>query len=223
LRARSAILPAVPHDEKSPTYGLPACLRIPVGAASVESISQFVGEIEDSIQNMKGATVALKVRAHTRGFPGQPIAKLWRTELGRRHADTLFPEFQIWVHVDYRRYREAYRRFGMAPIESETFLDHIHNRRMARLRWYAHPFLRLCPMSRTTNTNSGHASGSEGAGIDYTRSLLASPERSLALKAQVSSYQIEYADCSDLTKMLDISPGTEIMNGIRDSLHLFDP
>lgn len=111
----------------------------------------------------------------------------------------------------------------MSPVSSETFLDHIQNRRAARLRWYSHPFLRLCPVSRITNTNSGHASGAEGVEVAYVKSLLASPEKSRALKVRVSAYQVKYADDADLTKMIDIAPGTEIMNGVRDSLHLFAP
>jgi len=210
------------HDATAPTFGLPGCLRVPVAAASVHAIGEFVGEIIAEIRNRKGATVALKVRAFTRGFPEQPVAKLWRTDQGRDYAAILFPEFQVWVHVDYRGYREAYRRFGMPTLSSETFLDHIQNRRAARLRWYSHPLLRLSPVSRLTNTNSGHASGAEGVEVAYVKSLLADPEKSRALKLRVMGYNVKYADDADLTKMIDVAPGTEIMNGVRDCLHLFE-
>ncbi len=211
------------HDEKSPTYGLPTCLRVPVAAASVQALSDFIGEVVATVQDRTGATVALKVRAFNRGFPQHPVAKLWQTELGNAYAAILFPEFQVWVHVDYRGYRAAYGRFEMGAISSEVFLDHIQNRRAARLRWYCHPFLRLCPVSRLTNTNSGHATGAEGVEVEYVKSLLASPEKSRALKERVSAYQVRYADNADLTKMIDIAPGTQIMNGVRDSLDLFSP
>jgi hypothetical protein len=213
----------IPHDELSPTFGLPGCLRVPVAAASIAALTTFVGDVHGSIQDTKGATVAIKVRAHNRGFPQQPAASLWRTEFGRAYADILFPEFQFWVHVDYRGYRAAYRRLGMPAISSETFLDHIQNRRAMRLRWYSHPFLRLGLISRKTNTNSGHATGAEGIEVEYLKTLLACPEKTRALRARISAYQVKYADVADLTKMLDIAPGTFIVNGVRDSLHLFDP
>ena len=181
----------------------------------------FVGEIHSTIHNTNGAAVAVKIQAFHRGLPPQPLAPLWRTEFAKVYADILFPEFQVWVHVDYRNYRTAYRRLGMNPLSSETFLDHIQNRRAMRLRWYSHPFLRLCPVSRTTNTNSGHALGGEGMEVEYLKSVLASPEKSRVLRGKVSSYKLQYADPADLTKMLDIAPGTFILNGVRDTQRLF--
>jgi hypothetical protein len=32
-----------------------------------------------------------------------------------------------------------------------------------------------------------------------------------------------YADPMDLTKMLDIAPGTQVLNGVRDTQRLFYP
>lgn len=211
------------HDESAPSFGLPRCLRVPVAAFSIEALATFVGEVQAKIANRKGEPVAVKLRAFNRGFPAEPIAPLWRTELGKIYAELLFPEFQVWVHVDYRRYRTAYQRFGMAGISSNTFLDHIQNRRAERLRGYSHPFIRLCPVSRLANTSSGNSKGAEGIEVEYLRSQLASPEKSQALKARLSAYKVQYADPSDLTKMLDIAPGTFVLNGVRDALPLFFP
>src|SRR5688572_20058361 len=68
-------LVVIPHDELSPTFGLPECLRVPVSAVSIDALMTFVGEVHSSIQDAKGAIVAMKVRAFNRGFPQQPIAR----------------------------------------------------------------------------------------------------------------------------------------------------
>ncbi len=47
-------------------------------------------------------------------------------------------------------------------LTSDIFLDHIYNRAVVRLHCYDRPFLRLCPVSRQTNTNSGLSKGFEG-------------------------------------------------------------
>jgi hypothetical protein len=212
-----------PHDEAAPAFGLPRCLRVPVAAASTAALTQYVGEIAGTIANRKGQPMALKVRPFRRGLPAEQFAPLWKTKRAEVAAQILFPEFQVWVHVDYHGYRSAYARFGMPPITAATFLDHIQNRRAMRLRWYSHPYLRLCPVSRGTNTSSGHATGGEGMEVEFLRTVIADPEKTARLRAEVSAYQVQYADPADLTKMLDVAPGTFVLDGVRDTQYLFYP
>jgi hypothetical protein len=73
------------------------------------------------------------------------------------------------------------------------------------------PFLRLCPVHRQVNTNAGHASGGEGM---ERRFLAAHPPAP-------GQNRIIYADPFDLTKMLDLSPGTQVLSGVRDTQRLF--
>jgi hypothetical protein len=40
---------------------------------------------------------------------------------------------------------------------------------------------------------------------------------------RLAKYQVQYADPMDLTKMLDVCPGTFVLNGVRDMLVLLFP
>jgi hypothetical protein len=101
----------------------------------------------------------------------------------------------------------------MPAIPAGSFLDHVQNRKAIRLRGCSHPYLRLCPVDRAVNTSGGHAAGGEG----MERAFLSS-----RANIRVPNKMI-YADPMDLTKMLNISPGTRVLNGVRDTQPLFYP
>jgi hypothetical protein len=210
-------------DENAPRFGLPNSLLVPIAASDVNSIEQFVGTQEESRRGRDGRILALAVRPHPRERPAIDEAPLWihaqREEFERR----LFPERQIWVHVDYRGYRNAYLRMNGPAIPEGYFLDHIQNRAAVRLRWYSHPYLRLCPVSRTVNTSGGHATGGEGMEKDYLREMRKDKKKAAEFKRQLLSHRIIYADPMDLTKILDKAPGTHVLDGVRVTQSLFYP
>jgi hypothetical protein len=82
-----------------------------------------------------------------------------------------------------------------------------------------HPYLRLCSVSGAVNTSGGVNTGGEGMEKAYLRSLAPDDE----LLAQFARRPVVYADPMDITKMLDISPGTQVLNGVRDTLALLYP
>ena len=56
-----------------------------------------------------------------------------------------FPR-QVWVHVDYRAYRRAYLQAFPNFDLTGLVLDHVMNRRVARLKGFA--YLRVVPIAR---------------------------------------------------------------------------
>ena len=208
-------------DPTANTFGLPPCLRIPIAAASVDAIAEYVGTVADKIVARDGRVNALLVEPHGGAPPEGPGVALWREPRAEFYRAQLHPSRQVWVHVDYRDYRAAYLRFGMPPLAAGYVLDHVQNRNAVRLRDYSHPYLRLCPVSGAVNTSGGVNAGGEGMEKEYVRSLsTADPNGVLA---QFAQRKIIYADPMDLTKMLDIAPGTQVLNGVRDTQRLFFP
>ena len=127
----------------------------------------------------------------------------------------------MWVHGHYARYRNAYIKFGMPPLENGQVLDHVQNRKALRLRWCSHPYLRLCPVSRSVNSDGGHQTGAEGMEKAHLEAVHTDAQKAEEMKAFVLSHRIIYADPSDLTKMLDMSPGTYELEGVGENLRLF--
>ena len=101
----------------------------------------------------------------------------------------------------------------MPPIPQNYFLDHVQNRKAIGLRDNSHPYLRLCPVDRRVNTSGGHSAGGEGMEKEFL-------ERRGPLQAQ---HTIIYADPMDLTKMLNIPPGTQVLEGVRETQRMFYP
>jgi hypothetical protein len=65
-----------------------------------------------------------------------------------------------------------------------------------------------------TNTNAGVISGGEGMENEFVRTHLGD------IEAKPQDEMI-YADPFDLTKMLDVFPGTGVLDGVRDTQPLF--
>lgn len=117
---------------------------------------------------------------------------------------------QVWVHVDYRGYREAYTRaFPDQPL-NELVLDHILNRRMARAMRF--DYLRIVPISRGANSSSGGLP--EKWGVAYQ----SSPEM-LRINAQRQSF-IQYADLGDIVKMLNLKTGGALQDAVNEAQSL---
>jgi hypothetical protein len=196
-------------DPAAQTFGLPNCLRIPIAAASVDAIQQYVGTVRDFLPGRDGRINAVLVAPHPRTAGPTLGVALWQG--------------QVWVHVAFTRYRQAYQRFAMPPIPAGYFLDHVQNREAVRLSGSVHPYLRLCPVSRRVNTSGGHDAGGEGMEKAYLRALPGLSPGTRAAAARALKSEIVYADPMDLTKMLDIPPGTGTLPGVAATQRLFYP
>ena len=204
-----------------PTFGLPASLHIPIAAKSVESLEAQVGSVIRTQVGRNGRINAVLIEADVpdRNFL-DPI-ELWRLPDADAFFERLHPKFQVWVHVDFTGYRNAYHALRLQPASPGEVLDHIQNRRAVRLRGYSHPYLRLCPVSKAVNTNAGGRLGSEGLERTHIASVAdLSPEWQAEI-ARILSFPIQYADPADLTKMLNIAPGTQVLGGVRDFQRCF--
>ncbi len=210
-------------DTSAKRFGLPPCLAVPIAARSVADIEKHVGRVVDRIGETPARTNALLVAPHDYPPKKSVNVGLWGHADAARFEQRLHPPRQVWVHVDYTGYRRAYIRMNMPPIPPGYFLDHVQNRVAMRLRDYSHPYLRLCPVSRAVNASGGVNAGGEGMEKDYLRSLKSRPAAVQAAVKQSMQSAIVYADPMDLTKMLDIPPGTQVLNGVRDTQKLFYP
>jgi hypothetical protein len=201
-------------DATAPRFGLPASLWIPIAAVTVADIETYVGRVLQSVKDPTAGLVnAVLVESGSRSVTKEPNVPLWKSSLAGIAGDRLYPPRQVWVHVDYGGYRQAYIQFGMPVIPPNYFLDHVQNRKAIGLRDDSHPYLRLCPVHRGVNTSGGHSAGGEGMEKRFLASHAPPP----------GCNRIIYADPMDLTKMLDISPGTQILDGVRETQRLFYP
>jgi hypothetical protein len=205
--------PRLRGDPKAPHFGLPSSLHVPIAAASIEAIDTFVGDVLRERLGREGRPKALLVQTPPRSVEaGVP---LWTSAAADLAMQRLHPPLQVWVDVDYAAYRRAYLSFGLT-MPPGYFLDHIQNRRAMRLRGRSHPWLRLCPVHRRVNTSGGSPVGGEGMEYEYLAGALAAG-------LSFPEHQVIYADPMDLTKMLDVEPGTRPLDGVRDTQALFYP
>ena len=128
-------------------------------------------------------------------------------------AKVFHAPYQVWVHVDFKAYRRAYTQAFPAERLDDRVLDHVLNRRVARLKGFA--YLRIIPISRGANSSSGGLS--ERWAFEYH----SSPEmRQRSLESRAS---VQYADLADLVKMLDIKTGGSIMDPVNEAQALVRP
>lgn len=198
------------------TYGLSPDLFVPIAAANIESIEAYVGSIQTRLSGRKRATNAVVVEpARPERNPQVP---LWHQSEADRYYWRLHPPRQLWVHVDYTGYRRAWKRLGFDQLSGEVVLDHVRNRAVVRLTEYRHPFLRLCPVSRETNTSSGLDSGQEGMQKAHLRTLEQQPIYDRQRVEVRLAAPIVLAYPIDLTKMLNIPPGLTVLQGVASML-----
>ncbi len=198
------------------TYGLPSDLIVPIAAANLEAIETYVGTIQMRIRGRKRPTNAVVVMAHRPNRNSQ--VPLWDQPETDQYYRCLHPSSQLWVHVDYTGYRRAWKRLGFGELTREVFLDHIRNRAAVRLSGYRHPFLRVCPVSRETNTSAGLDKGTEGMEKVELRKLKQQPTHIRRRTERCLAAPVVLADPIDLTKMLDIPPGLTELPGVASML-----
>jgi hypothetical protein len=118
----------------------------------------------------------------------------------------------VWVDVDYSAYRRAY--IGAFPDIDLTglVLDHVMNRRVARLKGFK--YLRIVPIFR--KANSSHGALSEGWAVEYHSS-----PRMIKLN-KASQAAVQYADLADVVKMLNMEGGGSFTDNVNDAQKLVD-
>lgn len=186
--------------------GLAPCLYIPIAARDTDAIETYVGVILARL-SPRFPNKALLVKAHEAERPDDRLAIFGLPEAAVLHYPT-----QVWVHVDYSAYRRAYiRAFPDADLTG-LVLDHVMNRRAARLKGFA--YLRIVPISRAAN--SSHGGLSEGWGVEY----YSSPRMREIHKA--SQAVVQYADLADVVKMLNMEGGGSFMDIVNEAQKLVD-
>lgn len=143
-------------------WALPECLHVPIAAVDEAAITTYIGDIEQVLAEGSPRR-ALLVRAKEQ----RPIDRqfpIWELPASR----ILHEPRQVWVHIEFTRYRRAYRKaFPDEAIDGKV-LSHALNRRMAALMGFS--YVRITPNSRGCNSSS---SFSEQWGV----ALHAAPEQ----------------------------------------------
>lgn len=182
-------------------YGLPSCVHVPVAARDEHAIQTYIGNI--SLVLMGGSpNRALLVETHEAQEIDNRLP-IWRL----KEAALLHCPKQVWVHVDYSGYRSAYTKAFPSEDLTGLVLDHVLNRRTARLKGFH--YLRIVPISRATNSSSGGLS--EKWGVEYH----STPE--MVRRNSESPAFIQYADLADLVKMLNIKTGGSLQDPVNEA------
>ena len=201
------------------TYGLTPDLFVPIAAANLEAIEAYIGTIQIRVSGRKRPINAVVVKSHSP--KRNTLVPLWDYGEADQYFIRLNQHRQMWVHVDYNGYRQAWNRLGFSELNNELVLDHIRNRAAVRISGYRHPFLRLCPVSRKTNTSSGLDTGAEGIEKVELRKLDRQPSTIRLRTERRLSAPVVLADPIDLTKMLNIPPGLSELQGVASILIKF--
>ncbi len=191
--------------EKAAIYGMPPDVHIPIAARDKNSIIKYIGNIEP-VSNIN-PEMAFFVTTHSIPELNKKLP-LWAL----RESEILHREKQVWVHVDYKGYRTAYIKACPEDDVKGYVLDHIMNRRVARLKGYS--YLRIIKVNSDVNTSSGGVT--EKYGFDYH-----STDRMKKINSESEAF-IEYGDIADVIKMLNKKTGGKFQDIIRDSLYLFE-
>ncbi|RJR48390.1 MAG: hypothetical protein C4567_00100 [Deltaproteobacteria bacterium] len=186
--------------------GLLPCLYIPIAARDTNAIETYVGRVLAQL-SPRALSKALLVETHEPEIPDERFA-IWRLP----EAKVLHYPRQVWVHVDYNAYRRAYMRAFPDIDLTGLVIDHVMNRRVARLKGFA--YLRIVPISRAAN--SSHGGLSEGWAVKYHSSPIMREQN------RASQAVVQYADLADIVKMLDMEGGGSLMDVVNQAQKLVD-
>ncbi len=187
-------------------YVLPECLHVPTAALKEDAITTYIGEIVQILA--KGTpNKAFLVRAKEPP-PIDDRLPIWEMD----GAAVLHRQMQVWVHVRYTRYRNAYQRaFPVEDIAGKV-LSQTMNRRIAVLKGFQ--YVRITPVSGGSNASSGFT---ENWGVPLHGAPGQTPE-----KARHGAF-IQYADLSDLILMMDLKLGGGVMSVVNEGQALVEP
>src|SRR5437016_8298841 len=108
-------------------WGVPECLHVPIAAVDEDAVRNYVGDIIQKIGGRAPAG-ALVVRASDPP-PIDERLPIWKLE----KSSIFHQRMQLWVRVNYTRYRKAYRATFPSDDVRETILSHTMNRRVGAL------------------------------------------------------------------------------------------
>lgn len=185
-------------------FALPPCVHVPIAARDEAAVRTYVGKIcEVLVLGRPNKALLVEIDSIPRTNPNLPI---WRLP----EAAILHSSKQLWVHVDYAGYRSAYIKAFPDRDLGGGVLDHVMNRRVARLMgfWY----LRVIPISRQANSSSGGLSEKWEVAYHSSDEMRARNLASLA--------QIQYADLADIVKMLNLKTGGSLQDPVNDAQSL---
>lgn len=186
--------------------GLLPCLYVPIAARDSSAIETYVGRIHAQL-TLRSKRKALLVEAHE---PEKPDARLSIWHLPA--AAVLHHPQQVWVHVDYSGYRQAYIRAFPEVDLTDFVIDHVMNRRVARLKGFK--YIRVVPVARAVN--SSHGGLSEKWAVEYHSS-----PRMVEIN-RASKAVVQYADLSDIVKMINLEGGGSLMEIVNEAQKLVD-
>lgn len=187
-------------------FALPPCLHIPVAARDEDAIERYIGRAEGPLTT--DGRKALLVHAYD-APEADPRLAIWETP----GVETLCATRQVWVEVDYRSYRAAYATaFPEANLDGMV-LDHVMNRRVARLKGFR--YLRIVPISRAANSSSGGLSEKWAVAHHSTSEMIA--------KNKNAGTFIQYADLADIVKMLNLRTGGSLQDPVNEAQALVTP
>ena len=185
-------------------FALPLCLHVPIAARCENAIKRFIGNIvEVLVPDEPNKALLIK--------PFSPVGRnaklpIWDIP----EAEVLHYPQQVWVHVDYTGYRQAYIKAFSNQDFKDLVLDHVMNRRVARLKRF--DYLRIVPISRAANSSSGGLSEKWAANY-HSNPIM----RSVNMN---SPAQIQYADLSDIVKMLNLKTGGMLQDPVNEAQQL---
>ncbi len=200
------LIDSAARDTALNRYALPESLHIPVAACNLAAIETYIGTVArvlSSRNRVNAVLIAAKAPE-----PPDPLLPIWQLP----DAAILHQSLQVWVHVAYSGYRRAYRKAFPDENIDGLILSHCKNRVTAAERGYA--YVRVVPISRTTNSSSGATEywGSGRLGlVENLPNIWAN---------RPDSTQIRYADLIDLMVMLDRAPGGGNMMNANDDQYL---
>lgn len=128
-------------------WAVPDCLHVPIAAANEAAIANYIGEIEVVLSD-GSPRKALLIRTKDPP-PIDPRLPIWDLS----SSEVLHFRRQVWVHIAFTQYRNAYRKaFPEHPINGMV-LSHAMNRRIAALKGF--DYVRITPTTRDCNSSSG--------------------------------------------------------------------
>jgi hypothetical protein len=155
-----------------------------------------------------GQEKALLVRAYD-APEADPRLPIWELP----EAAVLRATHQVWVDVDFRAYRSAYATAFPEQDLRNLVLDHVMNRRVARLKGFR--YIRIVPISRAANSSSGGLSEKWGVAYHSTARMIASNKDAGTF--------VQYADLADIVKMLNIKTGGSLQDAVNEAQALVEP
>jgi hypothetical protein len=187
-------------------WGVPECLHVPIAAVDENAIRSYIGDIQQELGRGSPARAFL---VHTREPPPVDMRfPIWELEASR----IFHQRSQVWVHVNYTRYRQAYRQALPSEDIGDKIMSHAMNRRVAALKGFQ--YVRITPTSRGANSSSAFSEG-------WAVALHGSPEQMAANRKRGAF--IQYADLTDLMLMLDMKLGGGIMDAVNMAQRLINP